>query len=108
MRRDPHRQVQVAGPAAPAALPALSGKPDSLSVDHTGGNRDLIAARSVRPGKGDAPPATVERLLHGQFQFSLLIGSGDGAGRAAGAEQVTDEILEVDPEPVDVAPEAPA
>ena len=70
----------------------MPGQPDSLAVQDTGRNVDVVLP-SVQSESAFAAPI---RLFQGQFQFRFLIGAGNRPVPATAAEHLPEEVLEVD------------
>lgn len=83
MGLDPHPQVQVARGCGTTAPPALSRQPDALPVCDARRDVDLVAPRLPGgPGQCDGTAAALVRLLDGERQFGLLVGSRYAGGAA--------------------------
>src|SRR5258705_9928987 len=90
---DPDHEVQVPRWTAPA-LAALAAEPDPLSVNDSGRDVDLVAARS----EADPVASAAVCLLDWQHQLGFLV-DPRGPGSAAApprSEQVAEQVLEVD------------
>lgn len=98
MGLNPNAQVQVARRCGTTAPPALSRQPDALPVGDARRDVDLVAPwLPGRPGECDGTAAALVRLLDGERQFGLLVGSryACGAGAAACAEERAEQVLDV-------------